>query len=569
MPASRPRRNPTSILRALERLRTTFGSEAAAARLGALRALERRALPRAAEVLRLHELLCFARAYPDDRKVLARVERMLGRFAARADLRRHARRLTDSGVAGTSFHYRFFAPTARWLATRWPDRLALDWREFENAGRVETWLPLLAHGAEIPALDEYDMPLRDWIRRMRGPRESEAGFLIGRLGRFPMDDHARETLYDELDPPLVLSPGPGTPTRTHAKLRRPDAAPAFQRGPLSRERPAPGDVLRLRPRRVRLVSAREGARLIDLAREAMATRSRDLDVFSYGNPRDVRMLDWEDGLQFACIGAIPGRRLLLEAVYGYLTLKNGVPVGYVLTSALFGSAEIAYNVFDTFRGAEAGWIYARVLAMTRHLFGSDTFTIFPYQLGEGNDEAIESGAWWFYQKMGFRPRERTTLRLMRAELRRLGRRPQHRSSLGTLRRLAGANLYLSLGRERDDVIGELPLPSVGLRLMRYLGGRFGVDREAGARACAREAASLLGVRSFAGWSAGEREAWARWAPLVRVLPGLARWSAAERRALVAVIRAKGGRFESEFVRRFDRHAKLRRAVATIARREPT
>jgi hypothetical protein len=41
------------------------------------------------------------------------------------------------------------------------------------------------------------------------------------------------------------------------------------------------------------------------------------------------------------------------------------------------------------------------------LFDVDSFTINPYQLGDGNDEALASGAWWFYYKFGFaraRPR---------------------------------------------------------------------------------------------------------------------------------------------------------------------
>jgi hypothetical protein len=54
------------------------------------------------------------------------------------------------------------------------------------------------------------------------------------------------------------------------------------------------------------------------------------------------------------------------------------------------------------------------------------------------------------------------------------------------------------------------------------------------------ARKLLAVRSHAGWSQGERLAWERWAPLVLILPGVRRWSSAQRRALVAVIRAKGG-----------------------------
>jgi hypothetical protein len=43
-----------------------------------------------------------------------------------------------------------------------------------------------------------------------------------------------------------------------------------------------------------------------------------------------------------------------------------------------------------------------------------------------------------------------------------------------------------------------------------------------------------------------------------------RWSPAERRALVRVVRAKGGRRESDFVRAFDAHAKLRHALLALA-----
>jgi hypothetical protein len=281
----------------------------------------------------------------------------------------------------------------------------------------------------------------------------------------------------------------------------------------------------------------------------------------------VRLVDFGDGLQFACIGALPERRLLLEAVYGYLTLRNGVPTGYVLNSALFGSAEIAYNVFETFRGAEAAGVYARVLAMTRHLFGSDAFTVYPYQLGgAGNEEGLRSGAWWFYQKLGFRPRDPGALRLMRRELARLAARPARRSSRATLEQLGEHNVYLHLGEPRPDVIGVLPLARVGLAVTKSLAGRFGADRERAADECAREAARRLGARPGRDWSADERVAFRRWAPLVTLLPGLERWSPADRRALLAVIRAKGGRRESDFVRRFDAHRRLRAAVRELVRR---
>jgi hypothetical protein len=48
--------------------------------------------------------------------------------------------------------------------------------------------------------------------------------------------------------------------------------------------------------------------------------------------------------------------------------------------------------------------------------------------------------------------------------------------------------------------------------------------------------------------------------VVFVLPGVWRWSPADRRALAHVIRAKGGRGESEFIARFAAHPKLQQAL---------
>jgi hypothetical protein len=518
-------------------------------------------------VWRLHETLCFLRAYPDDAAVLARVERMLDRFERRPDLKRHHRKLTDTGIAGTSIHYRFFAPTASWLVRRWGDRVTIDWARFRNQDRLEAFLPLLALYAETPGLDEIAFTAREWIERMKGRRETDAAFLTRRFDALPGGPFVGEKLYDDLDPPLLLAPGPDTPARGREKYGR--APLAFQTRPLSRARPSLEEEVRHPPLAIRPLSPRAGQELIDLARAAMVTRSRDLDVFSYADRNDVCLVDCGQGLQFAGFGAIPERRLLLEAVYGFLTLKNGVPIGYVLASALFGSAEVAYNVFDTYRGQEASIVYGRVLATLGHLFRASSFTIVPFQLGHENEEALRSGAWWFYQKLGFRPRHRATLGLMREELRRIRRDPAHRSPRPTLEKLSRENLYLTVGPTRGDVLGLLPLANVGLRITRYLARRFGSDREEAARVCAEEAGQRLGVRSRAGFSPGERLAWERWGPLVVALRGLEGWRPAEKRALVEVVRAKGRRRESEFVARFDRHRRLRRAVRALAEgREP-
>ena len=429
-----------ALLTRLERLRTEFGAEAAGTKLDLLAALERSRLPSARAVARLHEVLCLWRAYPDNADALALVERMLEGFERRPDLRRHRRTLEDTGIAGTRVYFPFFPETAIWLARRWPGHLHVDWPNFKKEDLLDRCLQFLALWGETPGLDEEPLTCRGWVERMKGAEETDAAFLMRRFAELPLDEFVRQTLLEEIDLPLRLDPGPTTPSRTRARARLPGLRVHFQAEPMTRGRPDLRAEVRRPPPSLRAVSVARGRQLIDLARSAMVTRSRDLDVFRFGNPADVRLLDGGDGLSFVVIGVRPERRLLLEAVYGFLTLKNGVPIGYVLNSALFGSAEIAYNVFETFRGAEAGVVYGRVVAAVHHLFGADTFAIYPYQLGDGNREALDSGAWWFYQKMGFRPRDPDALRLMRAELKRMKTDPRHRSSIATLRKLAPSNV---------------------------------------------------------------------------------------------------------------------------------
>ena len=110
---------------------------------------------------------------------------------------------------------------------------------------------------------------------------------------------------------------------------------------------------------------------------------------------------------------------MLECLYDFLILNNGVPVGYGSYLGLFCSVEIAFTVFDTFRDGDAHETYLRTLANAYHLFGYRAFSVDPYQLGRNNEDAIRSGAWWFYQKAGFEPREPVQQRLMRTELRRM------------------------------------------------------------------------------------------------------------------------------------------------------
>jgi hypothetical protein len=436
-----------------------------------------------------------------------------------------------------------------------------------NAPRLEQLLPHLILYAERAAADDPSFCARQWLGRFKG-QASDAALLIRAWETLDCDEAARCAFYDDLDPPLRLDPGPDTPSRTRERF--PGLPVVYQGEPLTRTRPDLRTAIRRRPEAVRSLPRREARALIELARDAMVPRARDLEVFEYGNPDDVQLIDAGRGFLLGCIGTLPERRSLLEAVYAFVLLKNGVPVGYALCSVLFGSSEVAYNVFEPFRGGETAWMFGRLLASIHHLFGSNTFAIDPYQLGHDNDEGLRSGAFWFYQKLGFRPRAVDVAALLDRELARLRKHPASRSTRATLQALSREYLFWPATPRRLDLLGMLSPANVARHVSRELTARFGFDRSLAREGALRAAATTLqvGARERQRFSAPERQAWERWAPLVVTLPGVADWSAAEKRALVAVIRAKGAPSERAFTRLFDRHRPLRQAVRSLAIRPP-
>src|SRR5262249_49872386 len=161
--------------------------------------------------------------------------------------------------------------------------------------------------------------------------------------------------------------------------------------------------------------------------------------------------------------------------------------------------------FETYRGGEAAFVFARVLAMAQHLFGAESFSIEPYQLGRGNAEGLASGAWWFYYNLGFRPRARAARRLARRELARQRVDPRYGPAAGPLRKLAEWHLFFELDPSRRRELP--PTAALGLRVAQTLAARAGGGRGHALRDCEREAMRLCGVRSLAGFTRGERLAW--------------------------------------------------------------
>ncbi len=503
----------------LNSLKTAFGtgSEPRIERL--LRRLAAMRFRDPADLIRLHETALYFCAYPPNRRILDLARGILRNFGRRV----HALDSLDdfedpevSGIAGTRLTAVFGYEVARHLSRRFGRRVRIDWERHDEAALLATTLPRLVPPLDDDAMVEAEVPWQRWMRAAAGG--DELRWLIEAIAHREPDARACDDRYRTLRIPIRWDIGESASSRTHMRL--PAARVFFHDAPLIRR----GEIdlaavssLPSLPRR--RVPRREAERMIDLARETSAARFRELHGFTYGSPTPMFAYDAGRGVTFFLWGLSPGHRLPLRAYHTATIWKNGVPIGYFEALSLFERMEAGFNLYYTFREGETAWLYRQLLAMFHQALGVTVVWVDPYQIGHGNTEAIESGAFWFYRKLGFRPVSALATGLLRREERRIAADPSYRSGAATLRRLVASPMVFEMpGAERGAW------------------DRFGT-RQAGMLAARAGAASVLAS-----------------------IPGVAQWSEEERRRLAEVVRAKTGPDETRCLRLMQRHPKLRGAV---------
>ncbi len=306
-----------------------------------------------------------------------------------------------SGFAGTAIEDKLNYDVARWLVRRFPRHVEIVWGDESAHTRLAATLPRFLPLLDDDAYVEADVPYLDWLRAAKGRSGSDLAWLLSRFERLPLTDRERAELFDSLDLTIRwdLDDLRASRTRNWRFTRRifSHDGPFVRRNEvdLSKEMTAPLAVTRL--------SRREGERVLDLMREVMTVRRRELWGTTYGDPGHVVKAEVGRGLEIFLWGLPPERRLPLRAYVAGFSLKNGVPINYVEAIGLFEWMEVGFNTFYTFRDGESAWNYAQALRVLHQVLGMTCVSVYPYQIGQDNEEAIESGAFWFYRKLGFRP----------------------------------------------------------------------------------------------------------------------------------------------------------------------
>ena len=449
-------------------------------------------------------------------------------------------------------------------AHRLAEDLEIDWRNFDEPSRLDGFVGLLLRDAEREAFDSGEFTTREWIRlARRADARTDLEWLMEAASASPALAPRLADAWDDAEVPLEWKLRDSRWSATHNRLA---AVPARYRTHM--RRPAAdviADVARPLESIERLSKAR-AQRVIAVARAALAARCREVNAMTYPNRDEIYWCDLGEGVALAVIGIARDQRLTLETNTGYLLFANGVPIGYGGVTPLFRQANTGINIFDPFRGAEAAYLWTQMLRAFHTLYGSRRFVINAYQFGAGNAEAIQSGAFWFYYRLGFRPAQMRVRTLAAREAKRMASDRRYRSDVRTLKALATGDLYLDLpGFDPDDFFDEALLPQVGACAARQLANVRVWPRVQAARRLADAVATELGIADLDRWPAHERRGFEFLAPVVASLGALGGWSATERDAVAAMMRAKGSPQERDFALAAQRASRFHRELAARLR----
>ena len=554
-----------ALLADLESVKNHFGEPATGRIKRLLLRISRHEFDDARLLIRYHEALLFLRAFPLAAGLIAPVEKQLNTFHARIE-RLHALGANmsafddfdTSGIAGTTMQDSLNFEAARWLIHCIPRAVEIAWDEYDDERAMgAVWphfIPLLREDADV----EANIPWRHWFGTARG-RMRDAEWLIRRFERIQQKNRAESRtvgdLYDSMRLPLRWHLKNLKLSRTRNWTRPRKFFFHTQQMITRREVSLAEELSRPAPQLERL-SRSDGDAVIEKIREVMLVRYRELYGTTLGDASSVRRADLGRGVVMHLWNLPPERRLPLRAYVAGFTLKNGVPINYIEAIGLCEWIEVGFNTFYTYRQGETAWIYAQALRCLCALTGAKTISVYPYQIGQNNDEALDSGAFWFYRKLGFRSGDRDLEKLARGEEEKISRSPRYRTPRRILKRLAEAHVFYELDGAQGRPWDKFSTRNLGLLANRRMAREFNGEMDRIRETSVKETARALRL-NHERWTDLERQSLGNWSLVLALIPGLERWAPEDKRAMSSIIRAQAGANEMHYLHLTQRHARLR------------
>jgi len=445
-----------------------FDEEGISLKQGQLKELSQTQLILSETLLDYYEILIFLLAYPSSNvefslanKELIRISNFIKKNKAKCpDI------FTNSGLPFTPYVSRFSHDCNQHLLTL--PNISASINGYENA--TFTLGDALKH--TLPIIEVSDASAGwtndELLDVLKIPARQRLNFICSEIAKLNDTPFIKDHFFDGLG--LYTEITPNTTSFSKAFNRLSFANPYFHSSILKKfefvnllnsDLPSP-----------KLLTEKEKSELKSVIETSLTILGRETDPITYMDSRSLTYYELDHGISVAIYGMIPERQLPLESYVGYTLFKNGLPSAYGGAWIFGEAAYFGINIFETFRGGESGFVLCQLLRVYRQAFSVNYFEVEPYQYGLNNPEGIQSGAFWFYYRFGFRPIDKSLATLANNEQIKLSKVKWYRSPEKTLLRFTESNIALNFNSKTPVKVQDVALKISQLINKKYKGDRI-------------------------------------------------------------------------------------------------
>jgi hypothetical protein len=543
-----------TFCRQLNNISLQFGESYQSKKIKLLNAVPELKKSTAEDIFLLHDTLLAMLAWPENKTLFnmtkAAMSKLIESIKERMALeKRLDNKLHGTGIAGSEITGHFSYEITRWLVNEFGKSVILhSWDAKPET--VKLFFRQLLPRVEYESIFSGEFsPLRR-IKKLKG-KSSQTGlqWLMMLFEQSPLPDSVKDFLFNELKIFVTWKLDRKEFTRSylsipcnkifyHKKLER-----NFQiKNILSKKFPAPARL-----------TTKEKEHLVNVAKATLVFLYRETDPFTFASPEDLKFFDLEKGYSVALYSLKKEHRLSIESYIGYLVFKNGIPVSYG-GGWIFGErCQFGINILEPFRSAESAYIMSQLIRVYHQYFEVTRFVVKPYQFGLKNKEGLESGAFWFYYKYGFRPEEEKLQKLADEEWEKKKADNNYRTPIHTLKKFTAANLQLLLGKKPVPFFDASVLSNA---ITNFINKTYNGDRKKAITDCFIKTKQALGINNLSAWSVAEKKVLEEWSLLAGANLNLAGWSIHEKKQFVTLIKSKANDNELDFIKRLQNNGRF-------------
>jgi hypothetical protein len=389
-----------------------------------------------------HQLLTTMMAYPYNKTILYLVQTTLSNLLNRLEKKQSlTTSLSGTGFLYTAIECNFSYAKVNYLITRFPRQVSIH----SASSSIETQKSVLKLVLPNVEYSKIHLGEKDFKTRIKAfnatPKLTDLEWLMQIIQQSSLDKKTQAFVYQQLG---IFIQWKISDRKDSVSFIRGATLPTyFQTSPLDKKNNLQEIIQRALPLPVKL-NLKERQQLMHAAKMTLTYLYRETEPFTNANEDDVTLFDLGKGISIALFGSIIDKRYSLESYIGYLVLKNNIPASYG-GGWIFGErSQFGINILEAFRGGESGLIICELLRVYHQYFGVTRFVVKPYQFGLHNTEALKTGAFWFYYKLGFRPEDSALKELAYKEEQAKQHNPSFKSDLSTLKKYTKSNLALTL-----------------------------------------------------------------------------------------------------------------------------